>query len=74
MHKGNNYGIKIAMLLEKLRKLWNEFEDVPINQDECIDEPFHIWDKGTDRYEIWHWFDDRLPNGIAIDLMGLRMN
>lgn len=32
------------MLLEKLRKLWNEFEDVPINQDECIDEPFHIWD------------------------------
>jgi len=44
MHKGNNYGIKIAMLLEKLRKLWNEFEDVPINQDECIDEPFHIWD------------------------------
>lgn len=74
MHKGNNYGIKIAMLLEKLRKLWNEFEDVPINQDECIDESFHIWDKGTDRYEIWHWFDDRLPNGIAIDLMGLRKN
>jgi hypothetical protein len=56
----------------ELDKLWNDFEDVPIDKDECIDEPFHIWCKGTDRYEIWHWFDDRLPNGLAIDLMGLK--
>ena len=56
---------------EELEKLWNEFEDVPIDKDECIDEDFHDWCKGTDRYEIWHWFDDRLPNGLAKDLMGL---
>ena len=25
---------------EELEKLWNEFEDVPIDKDECIDEDF----------------------------------
>jgi len=59
------------MSLEELKKLWNEFEDVPIDEDEYIDEDFYIWGKGTDRYHIWHWFDDRLPNGLAKDLMGL---
>ena len=45
------------MSFEKLEKLWNEFKDVPIDKDECIDEDFHIWEKGTDRYHIWHWFE-----------------
>lgn len=53
------------MSFEELKRLWNDFEDVPIDKDECIDEPFHVWCQGTDRYEIWHWFDDRLPNGLA---------
>lgn len=56
---------------EELEKLWQGFEDVPIDKDECIDEDFHIWEKGTDIYHIWHWFDDSLPNGLAKDLMGL---
>ena len=63
--------MNLQMSFEELEKLWNEFEDVPIDEDECIDEVFYIWDKGTDRYHIWHWFDDRLPNGLAKDLMGL---
>lgn len=59
------------MSFEELEKLWNEFTDVPINEDECIDKDFHIWCKGTNRYGIWLWFDDRLPNGLAKDLMDL---
>jgi hypothetical protein len=59
-----------TMSFEELERLWNDFEDVPIDKDECIDKPFHIWCKGTDRYEIWHWFDD--SNGLAIDFMGLK--
>ena len=54
----------------ELKKLWSDFEDVPIDKDECIDENFHIWCKGTDRYEIWHWFDDRLPHGLACGIAG----
>ena len=62
------------MSFGELKKLWSDFEDVPIDKDECIDENFHIWCKGTDRYEIWHWFDDRLPHGLAVDLMGIKVD
>lgn len=62
----------MRMSFGELKKLWSDFEDVPIDKDECIDENFHIWCKDTDRYEIWHWFDDRLPHGLAVDLMGLK--
>ena len=33
------------MSFEELEKLWNEFEDVPIDKDECIEEDFQIWEK-----------------------------
>lgn len=59
------------MSFEELVKLWKGFEDVPIDKDGCIDENFHIWRQGTDRYEIWHWLDRRLPNGLAKDFMNL---
>lgn len=59
------------LTLEELENLWDEFADVPIDEDECIDEDFYIWGKGTDKYHIWHWFDDKCPNGLAKDLMGL---
>lgn len=35
------------MSFGELKKLWSDFEDVPIDKDECIDENFHIWCKGT---------------------------
>ena len=52
-----------------LRTLWEKFSDVPIDKDECIEVTFHIWEKGTDRFRVWHWFDERCPNGLARDLM-----
>ena len=62
-------GLGSNFTLEELEALWTELGDIPIDDDECIDEDFYIWDKGTDRYHIWHWFDDICPNGLAIDLM-----
>lgn len=47
-----------------LLELWYIFTDVPIDKDECIDEDFHLWPKGTDRFDIWHWFDEQSPNGV----------
>lgn len=49
---------------KELIELWYNFSDVPIDEQECIDEDFHIWPKGTDRFEIWHWFDELFPDGI----------
>ena len=57
------------MSLDKLKELWESFEDTPIDEDDYIDEDFHNWPKGTDRMEIWHWFDEQCPNGLAKDLM-----
>jgi hypothetical protein len=47
-----------------LRNLWFAFTDIPIDEEECIDEDFYIWLKGTARIEIWHWFDESFQNGI----------
>ncbi len=54
---------------EKIREMWGEFEDVPIDKDECIEEDFYHWKAGTERFEIWHWFDERCPNNLHDDLM-----
>ncbi|MFO7844465.1 MAG: hypothetical protein R6V16_11705 [Bacteroidales bacterium] len=49
---------------DELMKLWYEFSDIPIDEEERIDVDFFIWTKGTGRFEIWHWFDELFPNGI----------
>ena len=53
------------MTTEKLEELWTEFSDVPINDNDEIPESFYHWESGTDRFDIWYWFDEKLPNGIA---------
>lgn len=51
---------------EELEELWEQLEDVPINSEtERLDEPFMGWPVGTEREEIWHWFDHRHSKGIA---------
>lgn len=51
---------------EFIRDLWHNLGNIPVNdeQDE-IDEPFHIWPKGTAVLEIWHWFDEQSTYGVA---------
>ena len=40
-------------------------------QDDEIDEPFLHFEIGTDKFEIWHWFEDEFDISVAKDLMGL---
>lgn len=53
------------MTLKELEIIWEEFSNIPINIDDEILEDFYHWKKGTYRFDIWHWFDEKLPNGIA---------
>lgn len=53
--------------LEELKKMWDEFRDIPINLKEEIEVDFYDWKPGTYRLDIWHWFDEALPNGIKVD-------
>lgn len=50
---------------EELAVLWESFADTPILADECIEEHFLHFPKGTDRLEIWHWFDVHHSKGLA---------
>lgn len=55
--------------LATLERLWDLFSSIPINNDDEIEEPFLTFDIGTSRFDVWHWFDERCPNGLAVDLM-----
>lgn len=54
----------ILVLPESLETFWNELCDVPVD-DGIIQESFLWWPNGTDREDIWHWFDEKYPGGVA---------
>lgn len=55
---------------EILEKYWAELGDISVDDDGIIQESFLWWPKGTDREDIWHWFDEKYSGGVA-KLMGL---
>ena len=49
-----------------MEDLWNELTDVPMNPEtEKMDAPFLSFPIGTDREDIWHWFDERHSRGVS---------
>ncbi|MDO9039192.1 MAG: hypothetical protein Q7U59_12685 [Lutibacter sp.] len=46
------------MSVFEIEKLRNEFSNIPINIEDEIEEDFYWWEKGTYRFDIWHWFDE----------------
>jgi len=56
---------------KQLEELWAQFGDVPMNPEtECIEENFLCFPCGTEREDIWHWFDQRHSKGVAYLLYG----
>lgn len=49
-----------------LEQLWECFGDVTVDTDDNIDVDFLVWEKGTDRFDIWHWFDEEHSKGVAV--------
>ena len=45
--------------------MWSDFRDISINNNDEIELDFYYWEKGTDRFDIWQWFDEMYPNGIS---------
>lgn len=54
----------------ELEQLWTEFADTPINDQDEIEEDFHLWKIGTNRFEIWEWFDEEHSKGVAYLMNG----
>lgn len=52
-----------------LSQLWSKLSKVPVNENDEIEEDFLCFEKGTSKFDVWHWFDDRCPNNLHDDLM-----
>ncbi|WP_277821299.1 hypothetical protein [Palleniella muris] len=52
-----------------IRLLWNRFAEIPVNNDDEIEEPFLNFEAGTCKFDVWHWFDKRCPHNLYRDLM-----
>lgn len=48
-----------------IEKLWELLGNVPVNSEDEIEQNFYIWEEGTDKFEIWHWFDDKFEEGLG---------
>lgn len=51
--------------LKELQELWDKLGDIPVNNDDEIEEDFLNFPAGTSKFDVWHWFDERCPNGVA---------
>lgn len=62
--------INIYYLNSSIKKLWEEFGDIPMDPDtECIEIDWHGFPAGTHREEIWLWFEETFSLSVAEDLM-----
>ena len=53
------------MTNKDIETLWNKFTDIPINpKTEKTEADFMQFKAGTDKSEIWHWFDKNYSAGI----------
>lgn len=55
--------------LNTLQQLWQAFEEIPVNNDDEIEMDFLNFPKGTSKFDVWHWFDERCPHNLHDDLM-----
>lgn len=48
-----------------LDDLWEDFAYIDIDENENLLEDWKVFKKGTFREDVWHWFDERVTEGIG---------
>lgn len=60
---------KVEEMDRYLQHVWNELSDIPFDETEDTDLvlaiPWWGFEKGTDREDIWHFFDQWHSRGVA---------
>lgn len=51
---------------KEIEEIWEYLGDIPITDEECLDDDYFIWPKGSDKYEdVWRWFDVNHSKGVG---------
>jgi len=51
---------------KRLEEMWDGLADVPFDpKTECIEDDYLCFPAGTERMDIWRWFDARHSKGVA---------
>lgn len=56
--------MNLTLTDKEIENLWYVFSDIPVNENDDIILPFYIFPIGTDKIEIWHWFDEHYSKGV----------
>jgi len=56
--------------------LWELLGNIPVNEDDELEEDFDtntglVFEIGTDKFEVWYWFEEFFNLSVARDLMHL---
>ena len=57
MNYDNDICARVDQIFEAL-DIWQKLRDIPINDEDEIEEDFMHFPSETDRFEIWHWIED----------------
>jgi hypothetical protein len=55
--------------LKEAAELWNELGDIPTDNEDCLERSFKDFPAGTEKEEIWAWFENEFHLSVAKDLM-----
>lgn len=55
---------------EAVERLWLKFGCIPVDGNECLEEPFLRFPVGTHREAVWHWFEEQFDVRVADLLWG----
>lgn len=50
---------------------WDALSNIPVNEDDELEEPFLHFGIGTDRYDVWRYIETEYNCSVAKDLMGI---
>jgi hypothetical protein len=56
--------------LEELNNLWEQFSNTPVDDDGSIYEEFNGFPQGTNREDIWYWFEEQHPLFSVAEKLG----
>lgn len=63
-----NQLIPLSVRDAEIERMWDEFANIAFDEDEdgrlVLSEPWLCFPAGTEREEIWHWFDQRHSKGV----------